>query len=196
MTPTPGSGASQAGLPAAVSKGAGLGRGRSLARPAFGDDDGRADPRLRSALASGAPVDLALLGRSRLLVAVVAIADEAPAEHPASVAGRSGEQGSQMAVVSMVNAAGEKGLLAFTGIDALHAWDRHARPVPVTGTHAARAALGDGAAALVIDVRGPARLVVAGHLLLALAQSEPSSLPQSSRPSGPPGDAQHASHRG
>jgi len=142
-----------------------LGRGRSLARPAFSDDDGRADPRLRSALAGGPDVDLALLARARLLVAIVAVPD---GEH-GIVAIPDGEHGSAMAVVSMINAAGEKGLLAFTGIDSMQAWDRSARPVPVTGADAARAALDDGATALVIDVRGPARLAVAGDLLRALA---------------------------
>ena len=77
-----------------------------------------------------------------------------------------------MAVVSMVNAAGERGLLAFTGLDALTRWDPQARPVPVTGPMAAQAALDDGATALVIDVSGPVRLVVTGPDLRLLAAAD------------------------
>lgn len=77
-----------------------------------------------------------------------------------------------MAVVSMVNAAGEKGLLAFTGLDALAAWDPQARPVPVPGMTAAQAALEDDATAVVIDVCGPVRRVIQGADLAALAADQ------------------------
>jgi len=72
-------------------------------------------------------------------------------------------------VVSMISAAGHKGLLAFTGLDSMARWDPAARPVPVTGEAAAQAALDDGAQALVIDVLGPARVVVTGADLVNLA---------------------------
>lgn len=101
------------------------------------------------------------LAGARLLVAVVAVADERSAD--------GGDKDSHMAVVSMVNAAGQRGLLAFTGLDALRQWDADARPVPVRGADAARAALQDGADALVIDVAGPQRVVVSGPHLQALA---------------------------
>ena len=141
-----------------------VGAGRTLAGPAFPEDDGSADPRLRAHIAAGSSDLLAHLARARLLVAVVAVLDEL------DEAGADKE--SHMAVVSMVNAAGERGLLAFTGIDALTAWDPAARPVPVTGPVAARAALDDGATALVIDVGGPVRLAISGAGLQALADSD------------------------
>lgn len=144
--------------------GGSLGRGRSLAAPAFPGDDGSADASVRRMLASGA-VDIPLLSASRLLVAVVAVLD--------AVDESGGDKESHMAVVSMVNAAGEKGLLAFTGIDSLAAWDPQARPVPVTGAMAAQAALDDAAAALVIDVCGPCRAVVSGGELVSLAGGGP-----------------------
>ena len=137
-----------------------VGDGRRLARPAFGDDDGSPDAQLRRALAHGDPVEC--LAEARLLVAVVAVADERTVE--------GGDKDSHMAVVSMVNAAGERGLLAFTGLDALRKWDVQARPVPVRGADAARSALQDGADALVIDVLGPHRVVVSGPQLRALAR--------------------------
>lgn len=128
----------------------------------FSDDDGRADAVLRAALASGTTDLIARLATARLLVAVVAVADEIDAASGA-------DKDSHMAVVSMVNAAGERGLLAFTGVDAMQAWDPTARPVPVTGIAAAQAALDDGNAALVLDVCGPHRRVVAGAELERLA---------------------------
>ena len=45
--------------------------------------------------------------------------------------------------------------MAFSSVDALHLWDRAARPVPVSGPRAAAVALAEGAEALVLDVAGP-----------------------------------------
>ena len=151
-------------MPHEPANGHGLpGGGRSLAAPAFPDDDGSADTRVRAALQDSDDRDLGgLLAGARLLVAVVSVLDEVD-----EITG--GDKESSMAVVSMVNAAGEKGLLAFTGLDALQAWDPQARPVPVLGAMAAAAALEDGAHALVIDVLGPVRRVLSGAALQALA---------------------------
>ena len=52
-------------------------------------------------------------------------------------------------------------------------WRPDARPVPVTARDAARAALADDADALVVDVAGPATLVVTGRPLRALAGAGP-----------------------
>lgn len=143
------------------------GRGRSLAAPAFPDDDGLADPGLRDLLAAAAdgaqsPVGvIRSLRGARLLTSVVAVLDSAGADGE--------EKDSHMAVVSMLNAAGERGLLAFTGVDALVAWNPDARPVPALGRDVARAALDDGATAVVIDVSGPRMVAVTGRLLHVLA---------------------------
>lgn len=101
-----------------------------------------------------------MLATSRVLVAVMAVADVVDDE---------GDKESHMAVVSMVNAEGERGLLAFTGMDALQRWQADARPVPVSGAQAAQAALDDGATALVIDVQGPVRMVLPMDALAELA---------------------------
>lgn len=139
-----------------------LGRGRSLAVPAFPDDDGGPDPKVRHLLAS---TDVASVARSlrgaRLLASVVAVADAIDAS--------GADKDSHMAVVSMLNERGERGLLAFTGIDSLAAWDPAARPVPALGRDVARSALTDGASAVVVDVMGPARAVFTGTDLLVLA---------------------------
>jgi len=140
-----------------------LGQGRSLAAPASPSDDGSADPILRELLAGGCGSEeemLRALAGSRLLVAVMAVADESAEDGSDKI--------SHMAVVSMVNASGEKGLLAFTGLDSMAAWNPDARPVPVPAGAAAEAALADGAQALVIDVAGPARLVLPAEVLSEL----------------------------
>lgn len=140
-----------------------LGRGRTLAGPAFPADDGSADPALRELLSGGCGSQeelLKALSSSRLLVPVMAVSDE--------TADDGSDKSSHMAVVSMINASGEKGLLVFTGVDSMAAWHLDARPVPVPARAAAQAALADGAQALVIDVAGPARLVVSAQMLAEL----------------------------
>ena len=144
-----------------------LGRGRSLAAPQFPDDDGSAHPVVRDLLARAARGDVSILQvaralrGSRLLATVVAVLD--------AMDEAGGDKDSHMAVVSMVNDAGEKGLLAFTGVDSVTAWNAEARPVPAFGRDVARAARDDGALAVVIDVAGPARVVLDGVALEILA---------------------------
>ena len=138
--------------------------GKKLARPAFADDDGAPDLELRTELISPTPSLIARLKSSRLLVAVVAIADETSADGT--------HKSSHLAAVSMINDAGQKGLLAFTGVDSLAVWDPAARPVPVLGTEAAKSAIADGASALVIDVAGPKRYVVTGIALVELSTDD------------------------
>lgn len=132
---------------------------------AFRDDDGSADPALRAILAAGEGNAIAeALASSRLLVAVVARLDSVDAE--------GGEKDSHMAVVSLVNNRGERGLLAFTGIDALHAWNPDARPVPAPARAIAEAALDDGAAAVVVDVAGPHQVVIPHGVLTDWCRGE------------------------
>lgn len=145
-----------------------LGRGRHLASPAFPDDDGSAAfgvDGLLAAIRDGQAEERAdavrRLAPVRLLAAVVAVLDEA---------GEDGsDKSSHMAVVSMVNADGRKGLLAFTSIGSMAGWNPEARPVAATARDIAGAAIADGASAVVIDVAGPLRTVVEGVLLQLLA---------------------------
>jgi hypothetical protein len=144
-----------------------FGHGRRLAEPGrFVDDDGEPDQGIRHAPDSAALV--ASLRAGRVLVPVVAVANAVE-----EVAGLSVEKSSDMAVVSMVAADGRRGLLAFTGVDSLQVWDRSARPVPVSGIDAARAAVDDGCEALVLDVAGPRTQVISEIDLLALAGVDP-----------------------
>ncbi|WP_028645330.1 SseB family protein [Nocardioides sp. URHA0020] len=145
---------------------------RVIPDPGFAGDDGSAAPELAAALAAWqsdptAYVEaLAALQRSRLLVPVVAVLGEV--EHDA--AGLAREKDSDMAAVLVRGADGRLALLAFTAAAHLAGWDPQARPVPVMARVAARSALQDGAAALVVDLAGPVRFVVEGEDLRGLAE--------------------------
>jgi hypothetical protein len=85
-------------------------------------------------------------------------------------AGLAREKTSDMATVLLTGRDGRQALLAFSGLATLSAWRTDARPVPVTAADAARSALQEGAAALVLDVAGPTSYAVEGDLLEGLAR--------------------------
>jgi hypothetical protein len=144
---------------------------RRIPDPGFSGDEGRADPTLEAALASYAQqperyaATLAVLQHTRLLVPVVALLGDAELDEQ----GRRREKTSDMAAVLMQGQDGRTALLAFTGTEALRAWQPDARPVPVTAVQAAQSARQDGADALLVDVAGPVMFVVEGEDLEALA---------------------------
>jgi hypothetical protein len=146
--------------------------GRTIPDPGFAGDSGAAAPALAAALTAyaagtGSHVDaLAAVRGARLLVPVVAVLGESETDER----GLAHDKTSDMATVLLQGADGRMALLAFTSTDALQAWDPEARPVPVTARTAARAALQDHAAAIVVDVAGPATFVVEGQDLEGLAQ--------------------------
>ena len=144
---------------------------RRIPDPGFPGDDGAVDPAVEAALASYArdpgryAAALAVLQRSRVLVPVVAVLGEAEVDE----AGLRRDKTSDMAAVLMRGQDGRTALLAFTGTTPLQAWQRDARPVPVTAAQAAQSARQDGADALLVDVAGPVMFVVEGEDLQALA---------------------------
>lgn len=145
---------------------------RSLPDPGFAGDDGSVAPEVAAALAAyeadpvGARRDaLVALQRSRLLVPVVAVLGEV--EHDEQ--GLPRDKSSDMATVLMRGRDGRTALLAFTGTEPMRRWDPEGRPVPVTVPDAARAAVHDGADALLIDVAGPVMFVVESDDLRAVA---------------------------
>jgi SseB protein N-terminal domain len=158
--------------------------GAPVPTPPLPDDDGGAPADLVQALqaaASGAGDGagvLRALAVSRLLVPVVAVLDE-------SETGPDGlrrDKQSSMATVLVEAADGRRSLLAFTGTESLRAWQDDARPVPLAAPLAARAALDEGADALLVDAAGPVPFAVAeGELMLlaaaARAPGEPSTDP-------------------
>lgn len=148
------------------------GQHRVIPDPGFAGDDGAAPAGLTETLAAWAAgrtsyaEALAALQQSRLLVPVVAVLGEAEV----GADGLAREKTSDMATVLLRGADGRLALLAFTGTPALTAWDPEGRPVPVATALAARAALQDGAAALVVDVAGPVRFLVEGDDLVRVAE--------------------------
>ena len=145
---------------------------RSLPDPGFAGDEGTADPEVFAALAAydrdraGRHTEtLAVLQASRLLVPVVAVLGEV--EHDDR--GLAHDKTSDMATVLLRGRDGRSALLAFTGLAALQRWRADARPVPVTVGDAARAAVQEGADAVVVDLAGPVLFAVEGDALRALA---------------------------
>lgn len=154
--------------------------GQRLAQPsrAFAGDRGEPDPAVRAALA-GADDQLGYLRAvvalctARLLMPIVASGDEGSGSLRAS----SGElqqpdpqRHAEMAAVTIANDAGERALLAFTGLDAMTAWRGDARPVPCTLDDLAATVTEAGASHLLVDVAGPAQLVVGPDLVAELAR--------------------------
>ena len=137
----------------------------SLAEPAFPDDDGSVYPELAEAFGDDTRV-LAVLGDVRVFVPVIALLGDAPAGT---------DKEADMAAVLMTGADGRKALLAFSSVAAMTDWKADARPVPVWGREAARAALDEDASALLLDLASPTFTVVetadvehlaAGHRLV------------------------------
>ena len=146
---------------------------RTLAPSPFPGDDGLADPGTRRALAAavGGPDPtsylraVAALCQDRLLVPVVATATRVGQ----TVGGLASDKEAEMSVVMLEAPDGRRALLAFTGLDSLHAWQADARPVPVTLDKAAQTAAAEGVSALLVDFAGPHPLALDGEVLATLA---------------------------
>ena len=131
--------------------------------PAGSDDIGGADPAVAVALSEydrtgAAGSVLVALSRSRVLIPVTAVAD-----------GPSSGDSAQLATVLSTGRDGRRALLAFTCLATLARCQPTARPVPQPMRQAARAALREGAAALVVDIAGPVPLTIQGDDLQQLA---------------------------
>lgn len=154
--------------------------GRSLAGPSFPGDDGAPDPRVSAALDAyaggrgGEHAAITALAASRLLVPVVAVLT---AEEPAGAAGLRRDKSSDMALPTLIGDDGRRGVLGFTCTETMKAWRADARPVTVRGGDACRAALDEGADALVVDVAGPVPFAVDGLRLHLLAEGRPVPAP-------------------
>jgi hypothetical protein len=141
----------------------------------FADDDGRADPALRTAIDEfvasptlmSAAVLLDVLTSARLLVPVVAVVDNLEVDQD----GRPQEKDSHMRSVEFHAADGRRALLAFTGTDALAEWDPQARPIPRQAHIVAQSVLQADLDALIVDIAGPTPATIDGAMLVRLAVS-------------------------
>lgn len=134
-------------------------------------DTGEADPRLAAALMAydgSAPTRaeaMAALAGARVFVAITATST---AEHVEAGTGLRAESSAEMALVSVVASDGERALPAFADLSSMKRWRLDVRPVPVAASYLSRAALDDGADAVVVDPAGAA-LVLRRPELEALA---------------------------
>ncbi|MFV0406016.1 MAG: SseB family protein [Propioniciclava sp.] len=135
----------------------------------FAGDRGDPDPVLRAALAQ-AYADATAYQRAivalctgRFLLPIVATGDEGgdvpdPDRHAETMA------------VLVQSDAGATAVPVFTGIDALMRWHGDARPVPCTLDDVAATAVETGSTAIVIDMAGPAQVVLEGEVVTHLSQ--------------------------
>ncbi|GII92207.1 SseB family protein [Sinosporangium siamense] len=143
----------------------------SIPQPLVPDDDGSTDAAVAATLAAHAEgrADvgdvIAVLGRARLLVPVVALLTESEI----GAHGLKQEKESEMALPKLVGKDGREAVIAFTGVEAMIRWRRDARPIQVTGAQVCQAALHEGAAAVVLDVAGPIPFVLEGGAVHTMA---------------------------
>lgn len=142
----------------------------SLGRPsqAYAGDLGEPDAQLRELLrlAERTREDylraVAGLCTARFLLPVVAVGDDGgDAPDP--------DRHAEMRAVMLATADGT-GVPVFTGLDALTAWKPHARPVPCRLDEVAATAVETAAVAILIDLAGPAPLVIEAGLIAELAR--------------------------
>jgi hypothetical protein len=141
--------------------------GRALSGTGFDGDTGAADAALAAALAD--PADerevMHAVAAARLLVPVVA--EPVTLDDSGDLVA---EKQTDMAAVTLVAPDGQRALPVFTSMASLAAWDPAARPVPVTAHRAAQAAVSERCDVMLVDVAGPATVLLRPSMLWALAQ--------------------------
>lgn len=151
--------------------------GRDYAASPFPGDDGSAPPELAAALqAHRAGRDphrqglVAALARARVLVPIMAVATELGT----TAHGLTGDNGADMAMVSITGADGSRTLPIFSSVAAMGAWRSDARPVPVVAPQAAQAAVQEECTSLLLDPATPTEeggpILLTRSVLWALAQ--------------------------
>ncbi|WP_087484301.1 SseB family protein [Brachybacterium massiliense] len=128
--------------------------GRDYPVSPFPGDDGSVPAELAAALRAhraGEDADreqlVAALAQARVLVPIMAVATETGT----TAHGLTGDNGADMAMVSITAPDGTTVLPLFTSVASLSAWRSDARPVPVVAPQAAQAAVQEGCTALLLD---------------------------------------------
>lgn len=151
--------------------------GRDYTVSPFPADDGSAPAAVTAALAAHrAGQDpyrqqlVSALATARVLVPIMAVATETGT----TAHGLTGDNGADMAMVSITAPDGTTVLPLFTSVTALAAWRTDARPVPVIAPQAAQAAVQEGCTALLLDpatpTEGGGTVLLPRSVLWALAQ--------------------------
>lgn len=143
--------------------------GRTLTPSPFAGDDGSADPALAAALAA-VPTDVAVvhaaLMDARVFVPVLAVAGDD------GVDGSGAEKSADMALPVLRAPDGRETMPIFSSAATLSAWETGARPVPALARRVALVAVQEERQMLVLDVAGPATVVLPRPALWALARGE------------------------
>jgi hypothetical protein len=144
----------------------------------FAGDDGGVAPALAAALAAHAAGDadvaavVAALAGTRVLVPVLAELEHAEqvvvGGHAHTV-----EKEASAGIVALRAPDGRTALPVFSGVAAMTAWRRDARPVPSEVARAALSAVTEGWELLVLDPGGPVTVLLPRPAVWALAQQEP-----------------------
>lgn len=128
--------------------------GRDYTESPFPDDDGSTPPALRAALDAVADGQdpfhehlVAALAAGRVLVPIMAVATE----EGTTAHGLTGDNGADMAMVSITAPDGTRVLPVFTSVSQLQRWQQRARPVPTPTAQAAQAAVQEGITQLVLN---------------------------------------------
>nr|WP_209905370.1 SseB family protein [Brachybacterium sacelli] len=151
--------------------------GRDYTVSPFPGDDGSAPPELARALSAHRGGEdphrqalVAALAAGRVLVPIMAVATGTDT----TAHGVTGDNGADMAMVSITAPDGSTVLPIFTSVAQLAAWRTDARPVPVVAPQAAQAAVQEACTALLVDAAtaedegGP--ILLPRSVLWALAQ--------------------------
>ncbi len=146
--------------------------GRQFEANSWAGDDGSADPELIlcvEALRKGtgsAEAVLDALRAARVLVPLLAnLGDFALGAH-----GQTVDKSADLSIVTVETPDHQDGLPVFSSVAAMTAWNREARPVPVSAAKAALAAAQEGNTRLVLDPMSPTEFVVRRPAIAALAQ--------------------------
>lgn len=143
-------------------------------------DRGHADPNVTATLSAYHQAlateheALMAVASARLLVPVVAMLSFPPRASSDEATGA--EKESEMALPTLIGNDGRAAIVAFTGVETMTRWRPDARPVPTPAARVWHAAVAEGQA-VVVDVAGPAPLVIEGARLAALAAGEVPPLP-------------------
>ncbi|OII14558.1 hypothetical protein BIU97_16500 [Curtobacterium sp. MCBA15_009] len=141
---------------------------------AFADDDGLADPALVAAigaLTTGAPQGAVVdaLRSARLLIPLIAEAGDVGTTETGALVDKTQE----LSIVTVAGPDGRSVMPAFTSVDAMHAWDPDARPVPVESRRVAMAAASEDTQLVVLDPKSPTEFVLRRPAVWALGQDLP-----------------------
>jgi hypothetical protein len=141
---------------------------------AFADDDGLADPAVVAAItalpagASQAAV-VEALRTVRLLIPLIAEAGDVGETDDGKLVDKTQE----LAIVTVAGPDGRTVMPAFTSVEAMHAWDPDARPVPVETRRVAMAAASEDTQLVVLDPKSPTEFVLRRPAVWALGQDLP-----------------------